>query len=275
MSLRRGSLVGIAVVGGLAAGLFTASVARTRGGDGQELVVFAAASLREVFQKLAEDFENRHPGVEVRLNFAGSQELRVQIEHGAKADIFAPADGKSMRALQDKRLVSEAWLFARNGLVVIVPAANPAKLATFVDLARAGSIVVGGPEVPVGAYTERMLLNAEKPYGAKFHEAVVAHIRSRELNVRQVLTKVSLGEADAGIVYRTDALSARDKVTAIEIPDAVNVIADYPIAVPLAAAHPDLAREWLATALGPEGQRALRIVGFRTAHDAGREPVGR
>lgn len=263
MILTRRAFIRITVASGLAAALFATSVPQGRAADSKELVVFAAASLREVFQKVADNFEKSHPGVKVRLNFAGSQELRVQIEHGAKADVFASADTKHMQALREQKLTTEPQLFARNEPVVVVPAANPAKLAKFLDLPKAERIVVGVPEVPIGAYTEIILRNTEKPYGAGFRKAVVEHIRSRELNVRQVLTKVSLGEADAGIVYKTDALSAKEKVTAIEIPDAVNVIADYPIAVLAGAAQPALAKEWLATMLGSDGQQALKTAGFR------------
>lgn len=252
---------------GLLGALLTAFLPQGRAADSKELVVFAAASLREVFQKLADSFEKSHPGVKVRLNFAGSQELRVQIEHGAKADVFASADTKHMQALLEQKLVRESTRFARNEPVVIVPAANPAKLAKFVDLPKAERIVVGVPEVPIGAYTETILSNSEKPYGVKFRKAVVEHIRSRELNVRQVLTKVSLGEADAGIVYKTDALSAKGKVTAIDIPDTVNVIADYPIAVMAAAPEPELAKEWLKALLGSDGRQVLEAAGFRPASE--------
>jgi molybdate transport system substrate-binding protein len=268
MSLTRRAFLRIALASGSVAVLSTAFIPRGSAADSKELVVFAAASLREVFQKLADSFEKSHPGVKVHLNFAGSQELRVQIEHGAKADVFASADTKHMQALREQKLAMEPARFARNEPVVIVPTANPAKLARFVDLPKAERIVVGVPEVPIGAYTETILSNSEQPYGAKFRRAVVEHIRSRELNVRQVLTKVSLGEADAGIVYKTDALSAKGKVTAIEIPDTVNVIADYPIALLASAPQPTLAKEWLGTVLGPEGQQALKAAGFRSAGDS-------
>ncbi len=264
----------IAVAGGLAATLFTTFVPRVGAADSKELVVFAAASLREVFQTLADGFEAKHPGVKVRLSFAGSQELRVQIEQGAKADVFASADARQMHALCAQKLAGEPRVFARNLPVVIVPAANPARLASFVDLPKAQRIVVGTPEVPIGAYAEAVLTRAERVYGAPFRTGVLAHIRSRELNVRQVLTKVSLGEADAGIVYQTDARSAQDKVTAIAIPDAVNNLADYPIAVLSAAPRPELAQQWIATVLGGEGQRVLREAGFRPVRDLAAAAAG-
>jgi molybdate transport system substrate-binding protein len=263
----RRAFLRIAFACGLLGALLTAFLPQGRAADSKELVVFAAASLREVFQKLADSFEKSHPGVKVRLNFAGSQELRVQIEHGAKADVFASADTKHMQALLEQKLARESTRFARNEPVVIVPASNPANLAKFVDLPKAERIVVGVPEVPIGAYTETILSNSEKTYGAKFRKAVVEHIRSRELNVRQVLTKVSLGEADAGIVYKTDALSAKEKVTAIDIPETVNVIADYPIAVMAAAPEPELAKEWLKALLGSDGRQVLEAAGFRPASE--------
>jgi molybdate transport system substrate-binding protein len=240
-----------------------ASVRPVRGQDTQELTVFAAASLREAFQGLARDFEQRHAGVRVRLNFAGSQELRVQIEQGARADVFASADRRHLLALERQGLASPAHVFARNLPVVIVPTANPGKLTGFSDLPGAARIVVGAAEVPIGAYTDAILAKAEVVYGKKFRTTVLAHIRSRELDVRQVLAKVALGEADAGIVYQTDALAAQDKVTALAIPESMNVMADYPIAVLSAAPAPALAAEWVAAVLAPPGQHILGALGFR------------
>lgn len=250
------------------AGLPWSSLARATGAAPAELTVFAAASLRETFQRLAEDFEKRHAGVKVRLSFAGSQELCVQIEQGARADVLASADSKHMQALQMQSLATAAHVFARNEPVVIVPIENPAKLARFADLAGARRIVVGAPEVPIGAYTEAIFSNAERKLGAAFGRAVAAHIRSRELNVRQVLAKVALAEADAGIVYRTDALAARDKVVALAIPNDMNTLADYSIAVLSGAPEPALAKAWVAFVLGDEGQERLRAAGFRPAPSA-------
>jgi molybdate transport system substrate-binding protein len=230
----------------------------------KELDVAAAASLREVFQSLVPTFEKQHKGVKVRLNFAGSQELRVQIENGAKVDVFASADQKHMAALEKQGLVKASALFAHNEPVVVVPANNPAQLAAFTDLPKAENVVLGVPEVPIGAYTELILNNAEQKHGKAFREKIVGHVRSRELNVRQVLTKVTLGEADVGIVYRTDAMTAKDRVKVIAIPDAINVVADYPIAVLANAPQPELAAAWVALVRGPEGQAALTAAGFKS-----------
>jgi molybdate transport system substrate-binding protein len=121
---------------------------------------------------------------------------------------------------------------------------------------------MGAAEVPIGAYTDSIFAAAERLYGKAFYQQVIARIRSRELNVRQVLTKVALGEADAGVVYKTDALTMPDKVQMIEIPDQINVVAEYPIAVLQAAPHPDLARAFVKLVLSREGQTALAAAGF-------------
>jgi len=238
---------------------------QARAAEAQDLTVFAAASLREVFQSIALTFEKQHPNLKVRFNFAGSQDLRVQIEQGAKVDVFASADWKHMKSLATQGLVAEPRVFARNLPVVVVPKNNPAKVATFADLAKVTHLVVGAPEVPIGAYTETIFAAAEKLNGKAFADRVRANVRSRELNVRQVLTKVALGEGDAGIVYKTDALTMPDKVQVIEIPSAINVVAEYPIAALKAAPHAELAREFVKLVLSKEGEKVLTAAGFDTA----------
>ena len=238
---------------------------QARAAEAQDLTVFAAASLREVFQSIALTFEKQHPNLKVRFNFAGSQDLRVQIEQGAKVDVFASADWKHMKSLATQGLVAEPRVFARNLPVVVVPKNNPAKVQTFADLAKVTHLVVGAPEVPIGAYTENIFAAAEKLNGKAFADKVRANVRSRELNVRQVLTKVALGEGDAGIVYKTDALTMPDKVQVIEIPSAINVVAEYPIAALKAAPHAELAREFVKLVLSKEGEKVLTAAGFDTA----------
>jgi molybdate transport system substrate-binding protein len=242
---------------------------RARGGEAHELVVFAAASLREVFQSIALTFEKHHPNLKVRFNFAGSQDLRVQIEQGAKVDVFASADWKHMKLLTTQNLVSEPVIFARNLPVLVVPKNNPAQVRSFADLPKVTHLVVGAPEVPIGAYTETIFAAAEKLYGKAFHEKILARVRSRELSVRQVLTKVALGEADAGIVYKTDALTMPDKVQVIEIPNAINIITEYPIAVVTAAPHSDPARAFVKFVLSREGQKTLATAGFSRVEPKG------
>ena len=231
--------------------------ATARAEEQREITVFAAASLREVFEDLAKAFEAKSK-VKVRLNLAGSQELRTQIENGARADVFASADHKHMATLFKAKLVAEPRMFARNTPVVIVPKGNPAKVGSFDQLTKAKKLVIGVPEVPIGTYTLAILDKA----GAEFKEKVLANVVSRELNVRQVLAKVTLGEADAGIVYRTDAIAGKDKVEIIEIPAKVNVIAEYPVAVVSKAPQAAAAKAFVDLLLSGDGQKRLATAGF-------------
>jgi molybdate transport system substrate-binding protein len=147
----------------------------------------------------------------------------------------------------------------------VVPRANPAGIHAFADLPKAKRLVVGAPEVPIGGYTARIFEAAGKKLGMGFRSKVEAAVVSRELNVRQVLAKVTLEEADAGLVYRTDALAAGDKVVVIPIPADVNVLAEYPIAWISASKHKELARALVARVLSPDGQRRLARAGFVVA----------
>jgi molybdate transport system substrate-binding protein len=235
-----------------------------------ELVVFAAASLRESFEALGASFEQAHPGVKVRLNLAGSQELRTQLEQGAAADVFASADTKNMSALAPQGLVKAPVVFARNEPVIVVPRDNPAGIRAFGDLVKTKRLVVGAPEVPIGGYTVKIFDAAGKKLGPALRAQLDAAVVSRELNVRQVLAKVTLGEADAGIVYRTDALAAKDKAAIVAIPADLNVQADYPVAVVSASKQPELAHAWVQLLLSPEGQERLAGAGFLPAAPAAR-----
>ena len=226
------------------------------------LTVFAAASLRESFTDIAAAFEREQPGVHVALSFAGSQELRVQLEQGAPADVFASADQRQMDAVRGEGLAGPPQLFARNEPVLIAPPGNPAGVRTLRDLAATKHLVLGTPEVPIGAYTERILDAAGREFGADFAPAVRHNVASRELDVRQVLAKVVLGEADAGIVYRSDAQAAADKVLVIAIPTRFNQLAEYPIATVASSKHPRLARLFVEAVLAPAGQASLARRGF-------------
>ena len=229
---------------------------------GATLTVFAASSLRDVFGELGTSFERAHPGVKAQFNFAGSQELRTQIEQGAPADVFASADTKHMDAAHRAGLVDAPKLFATNTPVIVVPADNPAKVKSLADLVTVKRLVIGTPEVPIGIYTLQILDKAKAKLGPDFPARVQARVASREFNVRQVLTKVRLGEADAGIVYLTDARCAGDKVKIVEIPAEFNVRAEYPIATVTRAPNAELARAWVGLLTGPEGQAALERAGF-------------
>lgn len=252
----------VAVLGlgaGTGSALGAAVAAKPPSGD---LVVFEAASLKEAFATLAARFEKDHPGAHVVTNTAGSQELRAQIEHGAVADVFASADQRHMNALATEGLVVGPALFACNEPVVVVRGALAGALKTFADLPRAERIVVGAPEVPIGAYTLQIFQKAGASYGADFAARLQAKVVSRELNVRQVLAKVVLGEADAGIVYRSDALAAKGKVAVVPIPAQLNVTAAYPIATLKAAPRPELARAFVDLVRSPAGAAVLREAGF-------------
>jgi len=226
------------------------------------LSVFAAASLSGAFTEIGKDFERAHPGAQVRFNFAGTPQLVAQVEQGATPDVFASADDRWMKHLEDAgRLAAPPATFARNRLVVIVPRTNPARIARLQDLARPGvKVVLGAETVPVGRYGREVLakLAATPGFGADYARRVLANVVSQEENVKAVVGKVQLGEADAGLCYRSDVSAAVARyVRVFEVPEAVNVIASYPIAVLGASAQPDMARAFVAHVLSPEGQRVL------------------
>jgi molybdate transport system substrate-binding protein len=230
------------------------------------LTVFAAASLTEAFQDLGPAFEAQHPSVKVAFNLGGSQDLRTQIDQGARVDVFASADTKNMDALQTAK--RNVQVFVHNRLVVIVPKANPAGVQRLQDLAKPGlKLDVADASVPVGAYSLQMLdkLSASPAYGADFKDQVLARVVSKESDVKQVVSKVSLGEADAGIVYTTDAQAAANQLTEIAVPDQFNVIATYPIAVLATSAHPALAQQFVDFVLSAQGQTILQKYGFAPA----------
>ncbi len=231
----------------------------------QELVVFAASSLREAFTAIREQFLREHPDVQVTFNFAGSQELRAQIEHGARADVFAAADREHLQTLVRAGRAEPPRIFAQNEPVMVVAAHQADVLREFPDLARAERLVVGAAGVPIGRYTGRVLERAAQKLGPAWRARVEARVVSRELNVRQVLAKVSLGEADAGIIYRSDVRTAPRPVRTIEIPDAFNETAEYPLAVLTSAPSPELARAWVLFVLSEAGQRTLHRFGFLDA----------
>jgi len=228
----------------------------------KQLIVFEAASLKDAFAKLAPRFEMESGGALLIANAAGSQELRTQIEHGATADVMASADRKQMDALAAQGLVVAPAVFTCNEPVVVVRNGMAATIRTLADLPRADRIVIGVPEVPIGAYTLEILNRAASKLGADFPERVQAKVVSREFNVRQVLAKVVLGEADAAVVYRSDTVRAAGKVAVVTIPPEMNVVAEYPIAALKAAPHADLARRWIELVTSPAGAAALREAGF-------------
>jgi molybdate transport system substrate-binding protein len=235
-----------------------------------ELVVFAAASLKETFTALGKDFEKSHGGVTVVFNFAGTQELRTQVEQGATMDVFASADQQQMKVLAEAKQVTASKVFARNEPVLVVSKETVGKVQSLSDLPKLTRIVLGSADVPIGRYSFKILDNASKTLGANFRSQVEAKVVSREMNVRQVLAKVRLGEAEAGIVYRTDTTNGAGELGVITIPEELNVIAEYPIAVAVKPAHPTLAQAWVTLVLSDAGQVVLRKAGFLAP--AGRTP---
>lgn len=234
----------------------------------QELVVFAAASLTEAFEELGATFRAAHPGAIVTFNFAGSQQLAQQLASGAPADLFASANQQQMQvAVDGERIAADApQPFVHNRLVVILPADNPAAITTLADLAKPGvKLVLADAAVPVGQYSLDFLARAstQPAFTATYGATVRANVASYEENVRAVLTKVQLGEADAGIVYTSDIIgAARDEVLRLEIPDELNVFATYPIAVVSDSMRPELAAQFAELVLSPEGQQVLAEYGF-------------
>jgi molybdate transport system substrate-binding protein len=238
------------------------------------LTVFAAASLTGAFRDLGRILEARHPGLTVRFNFAGSQQLALQIDQGAPADVFASADRRWTNAAMEKGEVEgEAPIFARNQLVVIVPRPDPARIRVLPDLARRGTkIVMAAAGVPAGKYSREALqkLASLPGYPDEYDRRVLANVVSQEENVKSVVSKVQLGEADAGFVYRSDVTSAVARyVRVIDIPAESNVLAEYPIAVLRSAANPEAARMFVALVRSDTGQRVLQRHGLIPAPATG------
>jgi molybdate transport system substrate-binding protein len=259
--MKRAFLIAL-LLSALLVGLVPVSV-----GAQETLTVFAASSLTDAFNELAEAFEAANPGTDVAFNFGGSSTLATQLAEGAPADVFASANNTQMNVARDaERIAGTPITFVKNRLVLIVPADNPANIQSLHDLANPGvKLVVAAPDVPVRDYTDTMLerLSADPNYGTDFQSTVMANVVSEEDNVRQVSAKVALGEADAGVVYRSDVTpDIADQVIALPIPDAVNTLATYPIAVTNDSANPDLAQAFIDYVRSDEGQDTLVKWGF-------------
>lgn len=235
-------------------------------GAQRPLNVFAAASLTESFTALARAFERSHPDLTVRLNFAGSQILATQIEAGAHADVFASADRRWMTYLSERSaLAGDAEVFARNQLVVLIPRNNPGHISRVQDLARPGvKLVLAAAQVPAGFYSREALeaLAGAPGFPPDFARRVLANLVSEEENVRAVAAKVQLGEADAGIVYRSDVTAGvAIQVRQLDLPSCCSPLAEYSIAV-VKGGQEDLAAAFIAMVRSQEGQRILSGRGF-------------
>jgi molybdate transport system substrate-binding protein len=227
-----------------------------------EVTVFAAASLTEAFRELGAKLATRRAVTVVKFNFAGSQQLAVQLEQGARADVFASADQRWMDyALEHKLIDGEPRIFASNRLVAIVPTSNPGRIRRLEDLAKRGiKLILGTEAVPVGKYSREVIQNLERVQGfpERYSAKVLSNLVSQEENVKSVVSKVQLGEADVGFVYRSDVTPRVARyLTVLEIPKAANLLASYPIAVVAGSANPDGARAFVDLVLGPEGKAVL------------------
>lgn len=232
------------------------------------LTVLAAASLTESFTELGKIFEAHNPGVTVAFSFAGSQELAQQLAQGAQADVFASASKKYMdAAIESGRVTTEASkVFAENHLMVIFPKDNPAGLSELKDLAKPGlKLDLADESVPVGKYSIEFLdkASADPAFDQQFKDNVIKNVVSYETSVKAVVSKISLGEADAGIVYVSDVtVDVTDKVGRLNIPDALNTIVSYPIAPIADSRNADLAQAFIDLILSSEGQQVMGKYNF-------------
>ena len=219
-----------------------------------KLIVFAAASLKKSFTDIGEQFKTDNPGSDIEFSFAGSSDLVTQLTQGAPADVFASADTKNMDKATDATLVAgDPVNFATNTLTIVTAPGNPKKIASFKDLAAPGlSVVVCAPQVPCGSAAEKV----EKATGVQLNPV------SEESQVTDVLGKVTSGQADAGLVYVTDAQGAGDKVTAVPFPESADAVNTYPIAVLKQSTQPELARTFVDLVTGEAGQKVLKAAGF-------------
>jgi molybdate transport system substrate-binding protein len=219
--------------------------------------IFAASSLTDSFKALGTSFEAAHSGVTLKFNFGGSPTLVTQIEQGAPADVFAAADTTNMDKLNADGFTADAsQVFAHNKLEIIVAAGNPKGISDLADLAKPGVIyITAGPTVPAGKYALQILAAAR----------VKVTPKSLETDVKSVVSKIELGEADAGIVYTTDVKVAGSKAQGVAIPDAFNVIATYPIVTVKGSKNSNLAGAFISYLLSAEGQAKLQSSGFLTA----------
>ncbi len=227
--------------------------------SGGTLNVFAAASLTNAFDSLGKTYEQQNPGWTVRLNYDGSDILAAQIEQGVPADVYAAASTTYPEQLQGENLLGDTTNFATNTLVLIVPADNPKNITSVNDLTKDNAkLVVGDESVPIGSYTRDVL----DGLGINIDDL---NIVSQEQKVTDISAKVSLGEADAGFVYVTDAQAAGDKVESIDLPAAADATAMYPIGILTDSKNQEAAQRWIDLVMSSDGQQVLRSFGFGPA----------
>lgn len=249
------SIVGVAAALGVAALVAGCSASQTDSNSTTgDITVFAAASLKSTFTELGAQFERDHPGTKVTFNFAGSSDLVAQLTQGAPADVFASADTNNMTKAVDAGVVTgDPADFATNTLTIVTAPGNPESIEEFADLAEPGNqVVVCAPQVPCGSAAEKI----EKATGVTLTPV------SEESSVTDVLGKVTSGQADAGLVYVTDAKGAGDKVTAIPFPQASEAVNTYPIAALKDSTNPAAAQKFVELVTGSQGREVLSKAGF-------------
>ncbi|MBY8858856.1 molybdate ABC transporter substrate-binding protein [Nocardia sp. CA2R105] len=247
---RAGVVITAAALGAALAGCGSSS----SGGSTTTVTVFAAASLNHVFADLGKKFESEHPNTKVSFSFAGSSDLAAQLNQGAPADVFASADTANMqKVVKTKRITEQPRNFATNVLTIVTPPGNPKHVATLADLANPDlKVVVCAPQVPCGSATKKV--------EAASHVTLTPV--SEESDVTDVLAKVTSGDADAGLVYVTDASSAGNKVTTVSFPESSGAVNTYPIAAVADSKHAELAKQFDELVTGPDGRAALAKAGF-------------
>jgi molybdate transport system substrate-binding protein len=244
-------LLVVALLAAACGGNNSSSGGSSGSGSPAEIKVFAAASLTAAFNKIGQDYTAANPNTKVTFNFAGSQALATQIQQSAPADVFASADTTNMGKVAS--LVGTPQNFASNLLRIVVAKGNPKAIKGLSDLSNPDlKVVLAAPEVPAGKYAQQAL--------AAQH--VTVKPVSLEDNVKAVVTKVSLGEADAGIVYVTDVTAGGDKVEGVDIPNDQNVPATYPIATVKASTHQSQAQAFVDMVRSDQGQQVLSSFGF-------------
>jgi molybdate transport system substrate-binding protein len=243
-------VAGVALVG--ATGPAQAAKAKKVSGS---ITVSAAASLTEAFTKMGTDFQNANPGTTVTFNFAASSALVQQIQGGAPADVFASADGANMQKLvSGGQVTEEPTVFAANELTIVVKKGNPKRVKSLADLAKLDVVSLCADAVPCGKYAQQALSGA----GVTIDPTKI----TKGADVKTTLAAVSTGDADAAVVYTTDAKAAAASVQTVRIPPWLNVYAIYPIAPIATSTNQDLARAWVEYTVSPAGQKTLQSYGF-------------
>jgi len=256
VKIRAGLFIALLVIGS-SCGCSNSNTPAPGVGPEQKLTVFAAASLKKAFTEIGEEFKTDNPGSDVEFSFAGSADLVTQLTQGAPADVFASADAKNMGKVEKAGLLAgPAVNFASNTLTIVVAPDNPKKITSFQDLTQPDlSVVVCAPQVPCGSATQKV----EQAMGVALNPV------SEESQVTDVLNKVLTGQADAGVVYVTDARSAGDAVSTVAFPASGAAVNTYPIAVLAGAHEPELARRFVDLVIGDAGQKILSAAGFAKA----------